>query len=80
MRDCGLLCALLNSPDVDTLIGHPLAVHSWKVLMVEQICVVAPKCADISFHRTTADAGLGVAVDIGGREVGLRSSCQVRQK
>ena len=39
--------------------------------MVEQICVLAPKCADIGYYRTAADVGLGVVVGIGSKAVGF---------
>jgi uncharacterized protein len=71
VRDCGLLHALLNIPDVDALIGHPMAGHSWEGLMVEQICALAPRGADIGFYRTSAGAELDVVVDAGSRKYGF---------
>ncbi len=71
VRDCGLLHALLNLPDVDSLIGHPMAGHSWEGLMVEQICALAPTGADISFYRTAAGAELDVVVDLGSKKYGF---------
>lgn len=71
VRDCGLLHALLNIPDVDTLIGHPMAGHSWEGLMVEQIFALAPKGADIGFYRTAAGAELDVVVDTGSKKYGF---------
>lgn len=71
VRDCGLLHALLNIPDVNALIGHPMAGHSWEGLMVEQICALAPKGADIGFYRTSAGAELDVVVDTGSKRYGF---------
>jgi uncharacterized protein len=71
VRDCGLLHALLNIPDVNALIGHPMAGHSWEGLMVEQICALAPKGADIGFYRTAAGAELDVVVDVGSKKYGF---------
>lgn len=71
VRDSGLLHALLNIPDVDTLIGHPMSGHSWEGLMVEQICALAPKGADISFYRTAAGAELDVVVELGSKKYGF---------
>lgn len=71
VRDSGLLHALLNLTDVDSLIGHPLAGHSWEGLMVEQICALAPKGADVSFYRTAAGAELDLVVDLGSKKYGF---------
>ncbi|MDZ4144274.1 MAG: ATP-binding protein [Burkholderiales bacterium] len=71
VRDSGLLHALLNIPDVNSLIGHPQAGHSWEGLMVEQICALAPKGADVGFYRTAAGAELDVVVDLGGKKCGF---------
>lgn len=71
VRDSGLLHALLNLTDVDSLIGHPMAGHSWEGLMVEQICALAPKGADVSFYRTAAGAELDVVVELGSKKYGF---------
>lgn len=71
VRDSGLLHSLLNIPDVNTLIGHPMSGHSWEGLMVEQICALAPKGADISFYRTAAGAELDVVVELGSKKYGF---------
>jgi predicted AAA+ superfamily ATPase len=71
VRDSGLLHALLNLPDVNSLIGHPMAGHSWEGLMVEQICALAPKGADVSFYRTAAGAELDVVVELGSKKYGF---------
>lgn len=71
VRDCGLLHALLNLPDIDSLMGHPMAGYSWEGLMVEQIFALAPKGADISFYRTAAGAELDVVVELGSKKYGF---------
>ena len=71
VRDCGLLHALLNLPDLDALAGHPIAGHSWEGLMVEQICALVPKGADVSFYRTAAGAELDVVVELGSKKYGF---------
>jgi predicted AAA+ superfamily ATPase len=71
VRDSGLLHALLNLPDVNSLIGHPMAGHSWEGLMVEQICALVPKGADVSFYRTAAGAELDVVVELGSKKYGF---------
>ncbi len=71
VRDSGLLHALLNLPDVNSLIGHPMAGHSWEGLMLEQICALVPKGADVSFYRTAAGAELDVVVELGSKKFGF---------
>ena len=71
VRDSGLLHALLNIPDVNSLIGHPQAGHSWEGLMVEQICALLPKGADVGFYRTAAGAELDVVVELGSKKYGF---------
>jgi predicted AAA+ superfamily ATPase len=71
VRDSGLLHALLNLPDVNSLIGHPMAGHSWEGLMVEQICALVPKGGDVSFYRTAAGAELDLVVELGSKKYGF---------
>ncbi len=71
VRDCGLLHALLNIPDINSLAGHPIAGHSWEGLMVEQIFALLPKGADVSFYRTAAGAELDVVVELGSKKYGF---------
>lgn len=71
VRDCGLLHVLLNLPDLDSLAGHPVAGHSWEGLMVEQICALLPKGADVGFYRTAAGAELDVVVELGSQKIGF---------
>jgi len=71
IRDCGLLHALLNIPDIDTLVGHPVASYSWEGLMLEQIFSLCPKGADIGFYCTAAGAELDVVVTHGEKKYGF---------
>ena len=71
VRDCGLLHALLNIPDINGLIGHPIAGHSWEGLMVEQICALVPKGVDLGFYRTAAGAEIDLVVEWGNKKLGF---------
>lgn len=71
VRDSGLLHALLNVPDVNALIGHPMAGPSWEGFIVEQICALLPKGADVGFYRTAAGAELDVVVELGSKKIGF---------
>ncbi len=39
--------------------------------MVEQICALAPKGADVGFYRTAAGAELDVVVEMGSKKIGF---------
>jgi predicted AAA+ superfamily ATPase len=71
VRDSGLLHALLNAPDVNNLIGQPMAGPSWEGFIVEQICSLLPKGADVGFYRTAAGAEMDVVVDLGSKKIGF---------
>jgi predicted AAA+ superfamily ATPase len=71
VRDSGLLHALLNLPDDNSLIGHPMAGPSWEGFVVEQICAQLPKGADVGFYRTAAGAELDVVVELGSKKYGF---------
>ena len=71
VRDTGLLHALLNVPDVSSLIGHPQAGHSWEGMMVEHICALVPKGGSVGFYRTAAGAELDVVVELGNKKIGF---------
>jgi uncharacterized protein len=71
VRDSGLLHALLNVSNVDALVGHPMAGHSWEGFMVEQIAAIAPKGSSIGFYRTAAGAELDVIVETGSKKYGF---------
>jgi uncharacterized protein len=71
VRDTGLLHALLNLNDIDSLSGHPIVGHSWEGLMIEQIFALAPKGADLGFYRTAAGAELDLVVDTGSKKIGF---------
>lgn len=71
VRDSGILHALLNIADVHDLMGSPVAGHSWEGMMVEQICALVPKGADVGFYRTAAGAELDVVVDLGNKKLGF---------
>ncbi len=71
IRDSGLLHALLNIIDVNALSGHPMAGHSWEGMVIEQICMLLPKAAMVSYYRTAAGAELDLVVEIGSKKIGF---------
>lgn len=56
IRDSGLLHALLNIKDWDTLITHPVVGSSWEGFVIENLMAVAPDFVIPYFYRTQAGA------------------------
>jgi len=55
VRDSGLVHALLGLPDLDAVLGHPVAGASWEGFVIEQLMNAAPQ-AQASFYRTSNGA------------------------
>jgi uncharacterized protein len=54
LRDSGVLHALLNLPNRDALLGHPVLGASWEGWVIEQILAAAPPGSRASFFRTAS--------------------------
>ena len=70
LRDSGLLHALLGIQTIDGLMSHPVMGHSWEGLVLEHICQLAPRGAEVMFYRTAAGAEMDVVV-----QTGLQTLC-----
>ena len=55
VRDSGLVHALLGLPNLDAVLGHPIAGSSWEGFVMEQLINAAPQ-AQASFYRTSNGA------------------------
>jgi uncharacterized protein len=67
IRDTGLLHALLGLNAYEDVLGSPIAGASWEGFVVEQIALLAPQGASVSFFRTSAGAELDLVVEKAGR-------------
>lgn len=56
VRDSGLVHALLNISDKETLLGHPVVGQSWECFVVENLLVCASTKAQGYFYRTSGGA------------------------
>ena len=56
VRDSGLIHALLNIPDKETLLGHPIVGNSWECYVIENILNTAPEGVQGYFYRTSGGA------------------------
>ena len=61
VRDSGLVHALLGLPNLDALLGHPVAGSSWEGFVLEQLLNAAPQ-AQASFYRTSNGAELDLVL------------------
>ncbi len=62
-RDSGLLHALLGVNDLEDLLSHPTAGHSWEGWVVEQVLSVLPKQWKPWFYRTSAGAEIDLLLE-----------------
>jgi predicted AAA+ superfamily ATPase len=67
IRDSGLLHALLNIEDMDSLLGHPIVGLSWEGFIIENLLSIVPPRTQASFYRTAAGAEIDLVLDFGGR-------------
>ena len=56
VRDSGLIHALLNIPNRETLLGHPIVGNSWECFVIENILNTAPQGVQGYFYRTSGGA------------------------
>jgi uncharacterized protein len=56
VRDSGVLHVLLNIPDFESLLSHPVLGASWEGFVIENLLTVAPPQVEGSFYRTSGGA------------------------
>lgn len=56
VRDSGLVHALLNIPDKETLLAHPVVGQSWEGFVIENLLVCVANKAQGFFYRTSGGA------------------------
>jgi uncharacterized protein len=69
LRDSGLLHALLGIKTIDDLLAHPMMGYSWEGFVLEHICQLAPRGAEIMFYRTASGAEMDVVVQFGSKTI-----------
>ena len=65
IRDSGILHALLQIPDYESLLGHPILGKSWEGLVIENIVSELPFGVDPHFYRTSAGAEIDLLLQFG---------------
>jgi predicted AAA+ superfamily ATPase len=66
LRDSGLLHALLNLPDYEALLGHPVLGASWEGWVIEQILSQAPVGSRPYFFRTASGNEVDLLLELPG--------------
>lgn len=68
IRDTGLLHALLNIADRDSLLGHPVVGASWEGFVIENLINAAPVLSVPGFYRTSGGAEIDLVLELPGGE------------
>ena len=68
IRDSGLLHALLNIADRDSLLGHPVVGTSWEGFVIENLINAAPAFTVAGFYRTSGGAEIDLLLELPGGE------------
>ncbi len=63
IRDSGLLHVLLNVPDIESLLGHPILGASWEGFVVENIVARLSSKWRYSYYRTSAQAEVDLVLE-----------------
>ena len=84
VRDSGLVHALLELQDLHSVLGHPVAGHSYEGMVLETLIAAAGPRYGAHFYRTQDGAEIDLVLSIGNRpEIGIevkRSSAPSPQK
>ncbi|HEY6989354.1 MAG TPA: ATP-binding protein [Bryobacteraceae bacterium] len=65
VRDSGVAHALLMIPDLETLLGHPVAGPSWEGFVIENLIAAAPQDSKAWFYRTAEGAEIDLLLELG---------------
>ena len=64
VRDSGIVHALLNIPDHEALLGHPISGPSWEGFVIENLIAAAPPDTAPLFYRTATGAEIDLVLEI----------------
>ncbi|MFT3822270.1 MAG: ATP-binding protein [Chitinophagaceae bacterium] len=68
VRDSGITHALLNIPDYNSLLGHPVVGGSWEGFVIENIMSVAPSRMQPYYYGTPGGAEIDLVLEFPGGE------------
>lgn len=64
VRDSGIVHALLNIPDLETLLAHPVIGQSWECFVIENLLLAAPEDTQPYFYRTSGGAEIDLLLQL----------------
>ena len=64
VRDSGIVHALLNIPDLETLLAHPVIGQSWECFIIENLLLAAPENTQAYFYRTSGGAEIDLLLQL----------------
>ena len=56
--------ALLNIPDQETLLAHPVIGQSWECFIIENLLLTAPEDTQAYFYRTSGGAEIDLLLQL----------------
>ena len=65
VRDSGIVHALLQIPNYEALLGHPILGKSWEGFAIETIINALPQGVHPFFYRTSAGAEIDLVIEFG---------------
>ena len=66
VRDSGIVHALLNIPNHEALLGHPVCGASWEGLVIDNLLAAAPDGSLPSYYRTATGTEVDLVLDLPG--------------
>lgn len=69
VRDSGITHALLDIPDKEELLGHPVVGESWEGFVIENLIATAPPGTEAWFYRTSAGAEIDLLLQLGPKKL-----------
>jgi len=69
IRDSGILHRLLDIPDHDSLLSHPVLGKSWEGFVVENIHSILPNTVESYYYRTIAGAEIDLLLKLSHKEI-----------
>jgi len=76
VRDSGITHALLNIPNYNNLLGHPVVGGSWEGFVIENIMAVAPSRVQPYYYGTQRDAEIDLVLEFPG---GMKWAIEIKR-
>ena len=71
IRDSGLLHQILNIPDFNSLLSHPVYGHSWEGMVIENVCSSVRNARFSFFRSSDGKEEMDLLVEIAGKLIAI---------